>query len=120
MLRRLRRPLPRLLRTFMVGLLMLGIVAKPVMSVICETHELSHLIAASGHVDSAAEARSDSDHASGAHQFVHAGDTTPAYIEPLAMLSVPALAYAADAPAPVDDVAPVARRPDTPFRPPIA
>lgn len=119
MLRRCRQPLPRLFRTFVVGLLMLGIVAKPVISLICETHELSHLVA-SKHVDSAAEARSDRDHASGKHQFVHAGDTTPATLPPLLTLNVPAIPYAADAPAPAGDVAPPARRPDTPFRPPIA
>lgn len=120
MLRRRARRLPSLLRTFMVGMLMLGVLAKPILSLICETHELTHLMASSDHVDSAAEQRSDADHARGDHQLVHAGDTTPAYIEPLVTLTVPAIPYADAAPAPANDVAPPSRHVDSPFRPPIA
>jgi hypothetical protein len=120
-----RRSLARLLRTVMVGLLVLGVVAKPVIGRLCEAHELSHLVAAANdggpvHVDSPAELRSDQDHASGRHLLLHAEDNLPAWVQPLATLSVPPIRFAGATPAPVDEAAPPARRPESPFRPPIA
>jgi hypothetical protein len=110
----------RLLRTIVFALLALAIVAKPVLGELCETHELTHLMASSKHVDSASEARSDRDHASGRHQTLHAFDASPGYAQPFTALTVPPSRYAASTPPVLDDAAPPARAFDSPFRPPIA
>jgi hypothetical protein len=108
------------LRTLLLSLVALAIMAKPVLGELCETHELTHLMASSKHVDTAAEARSDRDHASGKHQTLHAFDTAPGYIQPFIALTVPPLRYAASQPPVLDEAAPPARAFDSPFRPPIA
>jgi hypothetical protein len=72
------------------------------------------------HIDTAAEARSDRDHASGAHQQVHAAAATPADVEPFTALTVPPARFAALAPPVYEALAPPARGFDSPFRPPIA
>ena len=119
-------PLDRLLRTLVLGLLALAIVGKPVLAELCDAHALSHLAAAAEgatagkHVDSLAEARSDSDHASGKHQILHASDASPAYVEPFPALTVPPSRFAATLPQGFDESAPPSRSFDSPFRPPIA
>ena len=116
-----RLPLLRTLRTLLFGMLALAIVAKPVLAELCDAHALAHLsAAASKHVDSAAEKRSDRDHASGGHQTLHASDASPAFVEPFPALTVPPAHFAASAPPAIDDEAPPARGFDSPFRPPIA
>jgi hypothetical protein len=114
-----RLPLPRLFRTLVLALVALAVVGKPVLAELCNVHELTHLTA-SKHVDSASEARSDRDHASGKHQTLHAFDASPGYIEPFQALTVPPSRFAASAPPVFDEAAPPARGFDSPFRPPIA
>jgi hypothetical protein len=124
-----RSPLLRLFRTLVMGMLMLAIVGKPVLAELCNVHSLSHLIAAGEiaahekvpmHVDTAAEARSDHDHASGAHQLLHAFDASAAFVELFPALTVPPSRFAAIAPPVHEAAAPPARGFDSPFRPPIA
>jgi hypothetical protein len=123
-----RSPLLRLLRTLVMGVLVLAIVAKPVLAELCNVHELMHLIAAGEpaskapmHVDSVAEARSDKDHASGAHQLLHAFDASAAYVELFPVLTVAPAQFASHIAPPVHEaIAPAARAFDSPFRPPIA
>ena len=121
-----RIPLLRLFRTLVLGMLALAIVAKPVLAEFCNAHALAHAAevavgAGGAHAgDSAAEARSDQDHASGRHAVLHAADATPGYVEPFPALTVPPARFAASAPPPLDEDAPPARLPDSPFRPPIA
>ena len=122
------RPLLRLLRTLVMGMLVLAIVAKPVLAELCDAHVLAHLIAQgeakdgplAKHVDSAAEARSDRDHASGAHQGLHASDASPAWVEPFPAITVPPARFAHAALPVHEALAPAARAFDSPFRPPIA
>ena len=123
-----RLPLLRLFRTLMLGLLALGVVAKPVLAELCDAHSLAHLFAQEAakdgavykHVDSAAEARSDRDHASGAHETLHASDASPAFVEVFTALTVPPSRFATVA-LPVHEAATFAVRAfDSPFRPPIA
>jgi hypothetical protein len=122
-----RSPLLRLFRTLVMGVLVLAIVAKPVLAELCNVHELMHLIAAGEpaskapmHVDSVAEARSDKDHASGAHQLLHAFDASAAYVELFPVLTVAPAQFAHIAPPAHEAIAPPARAFDSPFRPPIA
>jgi hypothetical protein len=120
-----RSPLLRLFRTLVMGLLMLAIVGKPVLAELCDAHTLSHLFAASesagkAHVDTVAEARSDRDHASGAHELLHAFDASPAFVELFPALTVPPARFTTIAPPVLVAVAPPARGFDSPFRPPIA
>ena len=122
-----RSPLLRLLRTLVMGMLVLAIVAKPVLAELCNVHELMHLIAAGEpaskppiHVDTATEARGDRDHASGAHQLLHAFDASAAYVELFPVLTVPPSRFAAIAPPVLHVEAPPTRGFDSPFRPPIA
>ena len=112
----------KLFRTLLLAMLALAIVAKPVLAELCDAHALAHLSAAAAakHVDSAAEKRSDRDHASGKHQTLHASDASPAYVEPFPALTVPPSRFAATAPPVFDEAAPPARAFDSPFRPPIA
>ena len=86
-----------------------------------------HLIAAGEpasnppiHVDTAAEARGDKDHANGAHQLLHAFDASAAYVELFPVLTVPPVRFDAIAPPVYEALAPPARGFDSPFRPPIA
>jgi hypothetical protein len=115
-----RLPLLRVLRTLVLGMLALAIVAKPVLGELCDTHALTHLMASAKHVDSAAERRSDRDHDTGRHQTLHAFDASPGYIEPFTALTVPPARFANGAPPAIDEAAPPARAFDSPFRPPIA
>ena len=115
-----RSPLLRLLRTLVMGMLVLAIVGKPVLAELCNVHALSHLGSSAGHVDSVAEARTDQDHASGAHQLLHAFDASPAFVELFPVLTVPPSRYAAIAPPVYRALASPARSIDSPFRPPIA
>jgi hypothetical protein len=110
-----------------MGMLVLAIVAKPVLAELCNVHELMHLIAAGEpaskppiHVDTASEARSDQDHARGAHQLLHAFDASAAYIELFPVLTVAPAQFAHIAPPLHEAIAPPARSFDSPFRPPIA
>jgi hypothetical protein len=124
-MRAARPSLPNFLRTLVLGLLALAIVVKPVLAELCNAHAISHAAAtaaaaAAKHVDSAAEERSDRDHASGKHQVLHAADATPGYIEHFAALTVPPSRFAEAAPPALDDEPPPARGFDSPFRPPIA
>ena len=122
--------LPLLFRTFLVGMLALAIVGKPVLAELCDAHELMHMMAkveagkhdgaAPMHVDTVAEARSDRDHATGAHQQIHSAAATPAYVQPFTALTVPPARFAALAPPLYEALAPAARGFDSPFRPPIA
>src|SRR5881394_1210472 len=125
-----RSPLLRLFRTLVMGMLVLAIVAKPVLAELCNLHALTHLIAAKEaaepgnhrapiHVDTAAEARSDHDHASGGHELLHAFDTSPAVVELFPVLGLPPAHFAAIAPPRYEALAPAARGFDSPFRPPI-
>jgi len=125
---RYRSPLLPLFRTLLLGLLALGVVAKPVLGELCDAHALAHLLAREAaandpvrqRVDSAAEARSDRDHASGADQALHASDATPAFIEIFPALTVPPAHFASVA-LPLHEAATfVVRAFDSPFRPPIA
>ena len=122
-----RSPLLRLLRNLVMGMLVLAIVAKPVLAELCNVHELMHLIAAGEpankppiHVDTLAEARGDRDHASGAHQLLHAFDASAAFVELFPVLTVPPVRFEAIAPPVYEVLAPPARGFDSPFRPPIA
>ena len=110
----------RTLRTVVMGMLMLALVGKPLLAELCNVHALTHLGASSQHVDTVAEARSDQDHASGAHQLLHAFDASPAYLELFPVLTVPPARFAAIAPPAYRALAPPAPRIDSPFRPPIA
>jgi len=128
-----RSPLLRLFRTLVLGMVALALIGKPVLAELCNVHALSHLIAAEEaaegkaslsrapmHVDTAAEARSDKDHASGAHQLLHAFDASPAFIELFPVLTVPPSRFAAIAPPVYRSLAPPALAVESPFRPPIA
>jgi hypothetical protein len=126
-----RSPLLRLFRTLVMGVLVLAIVAKPVLAELCNVHSLMHLIAASEaakpgydgvpiHVDTAAEARDDRDHAGGSHALLHAFDASPAFIELFPVLTVPPARFTAIAPPVYRSLAPPARVVESPFRPPIA
>jgi hypothetical protein len=122
-----RSPLLRLLRNLVMGMLVLAIVAKPVLAELCNVHELMHLIAAGEpaskppiHVDTIAEARGDKDHASGAHQLLHAFDASAAFVELFPVLTVAPARFAHIAPPVYEALAPPARGFDSPFRPPIA
>jgi hypothetical protein len=104
-------------------MLALALVGKPVLAELCDAHALSHLAGAAAvtkHVDTVSEARSDRDHASGAHQLLHAFDASPAFVELFPALTVPPSRFAAVAPPVFDEAAPPARGFDSPFRPPIA
>jgi hypothetical protein len=119
----MRAGLPRLpgfLRTLVLGLVMLAIAGKPVLAELCDTHALSHLVTAAKHVDSASEARSDRDHASGRHATLHAFDATAAFIELFPALAVPPALFTAVSLPPHVAATPPALRFDSPFRPPIA
>jgi len=124
-----RSPLLRLFRTLVLGMLVLAVIGKPVLAELCNVHALTHLIAegeakaghpVDAHVDTAAEARSDSDHAKGAHQLLHAFDASPAFVELFPLLTVPPSRFAEIAPQVHVAVTPQARGFDSPFRPPIA
>ena len=121
-----RLPLLYLFRTLVLGLLMLGVAIKPVLAELCDAHEISHAVAgvegaaAASHVDTAAEARSDRDHASGAHQSLHASDASAAFVELFPALTVPPVHFAALTLPSHEASAPPAHRFDSPFRPPIA
>jgi hypothetical protein len=124
-----RSPLLRLFRTLVLGMVALALVGKPVLAELCNVHALSHLIAdaeagkpgmAPIHVDTAAEARGDLDHASGAHQLLHAFDASPAFVELFPVLGVLPSRFAAIAPTPYRPLAPPALAVESPFRPPIA
>ena len=116
--------LPILLRITLLGLLMLSVLSKPMYSTWCETHQLSHELAAlshhSFHQDSSAERQLDADHARGAHGSLHSGDQSGAYADIAAVVTVPVVHFDSvlnpltiALPAPVQRVA-------KPFRPPIA
>jgi hypothetical protein len=126
-----RSPLLRLFRTLVLGMVALALVGKPVLAELCNVHALSHLIAAEEaaegkpsavpmHVDTLAEARGDLDHASGAHQLLHAFDASPAFVELFPVLTVPPAHFAAIAPPVYRSLAPPAPVVESPFRPPIA
>ena len=127
-----RSPLLRLFRTLVMGMLVLAVIGKPVLAELCNVHALTHLIAAGEaaggpgheaplvHVDTAAEARSDRDHASGAHQLLHAFEACAAFVELFPVLTVPPSRFAEAAPPVHEAIAPLARSFDSPFRPPIA
>jgi hypothetical protein len=122
-----RFPLLRLLRTLVMGMLVLAIIGKPVLAELCNVHAITHLIEAGEfpgkapiHVDTAAEARSDLDHASGAHQLLHAFDASAAFVELFPVLTVPPAHFDAIAPPVHEVLAPPTRGFDSPFRPPIA
>jgi hypothetical protein len=122
-MRSARQLLPDFLRTLVVAMLALALVGKPVLAELCNVHSLSHLTpfaSGAGHVDSTAEARSDRDHASGAHQLLHAFDASPAFVELFPVLTVPPARFIALAPPVYRALAPPARGFDSPFRPPIA
>jgi hypothetical protein len=114
-----RLPLLRLFRTLVMGMLVLAVIGKPVLAELCNVHALTHAFA-STHLDSAAEARSDSDHAKGAHQLLHAFEASAAFVELFPALTVPPARFTALAPPPHRAAAPAAHRFDSPFRPPIA
>ena len=116
--------LPTLLRATLVGLMVLAVACKPLSSVICETHQLAHVLAAASHVpfhaESTAERQLDADHASGAHGLLHAGDQGGTDAGIPAALTVQVVRFEAalislptELPAPQQHVA-------RPFRPPIA
>jgi hypothetical protein len=127
-----RSPLLRLFRTLVMGMLVLAVIGKPVLAELCNVHALTHLIAAGGaaspagheaapvHVDTASEARSDRDHASGAHQLLHAFEASAAFVELFPVLTVPPAHFAAIAPPVYRSLAPPAPVVESPFRPPIA
>ena len=122
------RPLLPLFRTLLLGLLALGVVAKPVLGELCDAHALVHLLAERAaandpvrqHVDSAAEARGDRDHASGADQALHASDATAAFVELFPALTVPPAPFASVALPLHQATTFVVRAIDSPLRPPIA
>jgi hypothetical protein len=112
-------PLLRLFRTLVLGIVVLTLIGKPVLAELCGVHALTHM-GNIPHVDSAAEARIDKDHASGAHQLLHAFDASPAFIELFPVLTVPPARFTAIAPPVYRSLAPPARVVESPFRPPIA
>jgi hypothetical protein len=116
--------LPILVRLSLLGLLMLAVAFKPMSSLVCDTHQLSHMLAATGlvslHQDSAAQMQLDADHAKGAHGLLHDGDESSAYVGFSAEVTVPvvrfepvAISLPTELPVPVQHVT-------KPFRPPIA
>ena len=115
-----RSPLLRALRTLVMGMLVLAIVGKPLLAELCNVHALTHIGASATHVDTVAEARSDEDHASGAHQLLHAFDASPAFVELFPVLTVPPSRFTAIAPPVYRALAPPVRSVESPFRPPIA
>ena len=119
-----RSPRRHLFRTLVAGMLMLAIVAKPLLAELCNMHALTHVLPAVSqidrHVDTAAEARSDRDHASGAHQFLHALDAPGTFVEPVPVLMVVPQRFAHLAPPAYRALEPPARGVESPFRPPIA
>ena len=114
-----RSPTLRLFRTLIVGMLVLAIVAKPLLAELCNVHELTHLVA-SAHVDTPEEARSDREHANGAHAFIHAFDAPAAQVDPFPVIAVPPVRFAHVVPLEVVALAPPVRPFESPFRPPIA
>jgi len=124
-----RSPLQRLLRTFVLGMVALALIGKPVLAELCNVHALTHMIDAAGagkpgftpmHVDTVAEARGDDDHASGAHQLLHAFDASPAFVELFPILTVAPARFTAIAPPVYRALAPPALAVESLFRPPIA
>jgi hypothetical protein len=102
---------------------MLAVVSKPMASTLCETHLLGHALAASSpaqvHEDSRAERQMDTDHASGAHVMLHAGDQGGTYADIAAVVTVPVVRFESVL-VPLPAVLPVPMQPVTrPFRPPI-
>jgi hypothetical protein len=116
--------LPVILRASLLGLLMLAVVGRPLSSLVCETHQLGHLSAASSqassHVDSLAELQLDADHANGAHGLLHGSDKGGTYADIAAVVTLPIVRFES-VPVSMPTELPVTVQPATrPFRPPMA
>jgi hypothetical protein len=115
--------LPLALRLALLGLAMFSVVARPMYSIWCETHQLGHELARLSHEtfrpDSSIERELDAEHARGAHGQLHSDDggvyagTAPVEVMPvvqyLSVLNPPAIVL----PDPVQRISRL-------FRPPIA
>jgi hypothetical protein len=116
--------LPIFLRASLLGLLMLAVVCKPLSSLVCETHQLGHLLAAAGHAsfhdDSIAELQLDADHARGDHGLVHARDQGGAYADIAAVVTLPVVHFESVPVALPTELPVPAQRVTRLFRPPIA
>jgi hypothetical protein len=116
--------LPLLLRTSVLGLVLLGVLAKPIYSTWCETHQLGHSLAALGHekfrADSRVERQLDAEHARGAHGLLHASDDGGAYVGIAAIDPVPAVTFDSVLNPPSIALPVPVQRITRPFRPPIA
>jgi hypothetical protein len=120
-------PHPRLstlVRASLLGLLMLAVAFKPMSSLVCDMHQLTHVLAATGlvslHQDSPAERQLDADHAKGAHGLLHSGDESGAYVGFSAEVTVPALRLDAVAVSLPTELPVPMQHVTKPFRPPIA
>ena len=123
MIRHVKR-LPLVLRISVLGFVLLGVLAKPLYSTWCETHQLGHQLATLGHQqfrpDSRLEQQLDAEHARGAHGSLHASDDGGGYVGATTVDAVPVVVFdsvlnppTVMLPAPVQRIA-------RPFRPPIA
>ncbi|MEJ0098880.1 MAG: hypothetical protein WDO12_03730 [Pseudomonadota bacterium] len=115
--------LPLFLRVALLGVLALSVLARPMYSNWCETHQLGHALAALGHEkfrpDSRAELQLDAEHARGGHGALHSDDGG-AYAGLPAMTVVPVVYFESMLNPLAVELPVLVQRPDKPFRPPIA
>lgn len=113
--------LKTLFRAALLGLVMLGVLIKPMFSSYCEMHALGHALATSGQTPGQSDDHQiDQDHASGAHVLLHASDNDSAYADIVTVFVLPAVRFDT-ALIPQPDVSAVPSQPVvSPFRPPIA
>lgn len=117
--------LPVLLRASLLALSLLAVLARPMYSTWCETHQLVHTMAAlshhSFHEDSSAERQLDADHARGAHGALHGGDHGGgAYADIATVVTVPVVRFDAVLNPPAVGLPAHVQRPARLLRPPIA
>ena len=116
--------LPLLLRISVLGLVLLGVLAKPIYSTWCETHQLGHTVATLGHEkfrpDSVVERQLDAEHARGGHGLLHASDDGGAYMGVAVIDPVPAVIFDSVLNPPSIALPVPVQRVVRPFRPPIA
>ncbi len=112
-----------ILRTGALALALLAVLARPMYSTYCETHQLGHQLAALAHEnfrpDSGIERQLDAEHAHGAHGLLHSDDGG-AYAGIAAVVAVPVVQFDSVLNPPVVELPLPVQRSTNPFRPPIA
>ncbi|MEJ0098883.1 MAG: hypothetical protein WDO12_03750 [Pseudomonadota bacterium] len=112
-----------ILRGGVLALALLTVVARPMYSTYCETHQLGHTLAALAHEnfrpDSGIERQLDAEHAHGAHGLLHSDDGG-AYADIAAVAVVPVVQFDSILNPPVVELPLLVQRSTNPFRPPIA